>query len=163
MSLFVRKRDVRFFDGLNRELIDHVIDTICDVFKLSLVDTETNLYGEALKKIYFPSVRAAALIDNSDQDWDYEEFGPDVIQEVTFAFHRNTLEGIDLIPEVGDVIEWNNGFFEINALIENQLLGGQPEFSHSIICRTHQTKRGRILIEKIRAGIAENPGIIENL
>ena len=42
MAQFVSQRDVNFFDGLNSELIDSIIDTKINVFKVSLHDTEVN-------------------------------------------------------------------------------------------------------------------------
>jgi len=53
MAQFVSQRDVDFFDGLNSELIDSIIDTKINVFKVSLHDTEVNLYGESMSKVFF--------------------------------------------------------------------------------------------------------------
>ena len=52
MAQFVSQRDVDFFDGLNSELIDSILDTIIYVFKVSLHDSEVNLSKYSL--IVFP-------------------------------------------------------------------------------------------------------------
>ena len=52
MAQFVSQRDVDFFDGLNSELIDSIIDTKINVFKVYLHYTEVKIYGESMRKVY---------------------------------------------------------------------------------------------------------------
>jgi len=68
----------------------------------------------------------------------------------------------DLVPEVGDIIEWDKAYFEIDSMVDNQILGGKdPDYSlaggehgssHSIICSTHMTRMSRLNIEDVRYG-----------
>ena len=152
MAQFVSQRDVDFFDGLNSELIDSIIDTKINVFKVSLHDTEVNLYGESMSKVYFPGVTVGCLITPEDSVSDMIEYGPDVDQAVSFAFHRKTLQAQNLFLEIGDIIEWNAGYYEINNIVENQFISGQTSHSHSILCTTHLTRRSKLKLEQIRSG-----------
>jgi len=38
------------------------------------------------------------------------------------------------------VVSWNDRYYEIDNVISEQLLGGQSDKNHSIICNTHYTK-----------------------
>ena len=76
MPKFISARDVNFFKGIARELVDEVIQNTIVLYKVNLNDTRTNLYGESLNKTWHPGVEVYALIDKGDQDATYEGFGP---------------------------------------------------------------------------------------
>lgn len=150
MPLYFGNKDVNLINSLNTEIIDNIIDTVVNVFKIGLYDTNPDLYGEATDKVYFPAVRLAGLIEHEAEDIEENELCIDIIQNVTFKFHRNTLEHIDLYPEISDIIEYNGRQYEIDSAIENQFLGGQVNLNHSIICTAHLTKDGITKINKIK-------------
>ena len=152
MAQFVSQRDVDFFDGLNSELIDSIIDTKINVFKVSLHDTEVNLYGESMSKVFFPGVTVGCLITPEDSAVEMAEYGSDIDQAASFAFHRKTLQTQNLYLEIGDIIEWNSGYYEVNNIIENQFISGQSTHSHSILCTTHLTRKSKLKLEQIRSG-----------
>ena len=152
MAQFVSQRDIDFFDGLNSELIDSIIDTKINVFKVSLHDTEVNLYGESMSKVFFPGVTVGCLITPEDSAVEMAEYGSDIDQAASFAFHRKTLQTQNLYLEIGDVIEWNSGYYEVNNIVENQFISGQSTHSHSILCTTHLTRKSKLKLEQIRSG-----------
>ncbi len=121
MAQFVSQRDVDFFDGLNSELIDSIIDTKINVFKVSLHDTEVNLYGESMSKVFFPGVTVGCLITPEDSAVEMAEYGSDIDQAASFAFHRKTLQTQNLYLEIGDIIEWNSGYYEVNNIIRKSI------------------------------------------
>ncbi len=151
MAQFVSQRDIDFFDGLNSELIDSIIDTKINVFKVSLHDTEVNLYGESMSKVFFPGVTVGCLITPEDSAVEMAEYGSDIDQAASFAFHRKTLQTQNLYLEIGDIIEWNSGYYEVNNIIENQFISGQTTHSHSILCTTHLTRKSKLKLEQIRS------------
>ncbi len=151
MAQFVSQRDIDFFDGLNSELIDSIIDTKINVFKVSLHDTEVNLYGESTSKVFFPGVTVGCLITPEDSAVEMAEYGSDIDQAASFAFHRKTLQTQNLYLEIGDIIEWNSGYYEVNNIIENQFISGQTTHSHSILCTTHLTRKSKLKLEQIRS------------
>ena len=152
MAQFVSQRDIDFFDGLNSELIDSIIDTKINVFKVSLHDTEVNLYGESMSKVFFPGVTVGCLITPEDSAVEMAEYGSDIDQAASFAFHRKTLQTQNLYLEIGDIIEWNSGYYEVNNIVENQFISGQSTHSHSILCTTHLTRKSKLKLEQIRSG-----------
>ena len=121
MALFGGDRDVALVRTVNRELLNNIVDTTIDIFKISLYDTKSNLYGESINKIYKPGVRVASLITHEDQAWSTDEFGPDMNQTATFAFLKYELETVaDVVLEVGDVIAWDEKYWEVDGVVENQ-------------------------------------------
>jgi hypothetical protein len=45
----------------------------------------------------------------------------DFNQGIRFAFLRDTLVELNLVPEVGDIIEYNNEYYEVDSLINNNM------------------------------------------
>jgi hypothetical protein len=104
-----------------------------------------------LNKTYYQGVECSAIIQREDTQANYEGFGSDSSQTVEFRFNRITLEDTGFYPEVGDIIFHNNGYFEIDNVREDQLIGGRVETGNgeafSIICSTFMTRRSSIQTE----------------
>jgi len=151
MARFALSRDIKFFEGISRELVDAVIETVVVLYKLIIEDSKTNLYGESLSKSYYQGVNAAAIIQRDDTSTNYEGFGGDASQTVQFRFNRFTLEETGFYPEVGDIIFHNDAYFEIDNVTEDQLIGGRVDTGNgekfSIICSTFMTRRSSIQTE----------------
>ena len=166
MPLFHGQRDAGLIHKFNVELINDIIDTEVAVYKLSLEDTKTNIYNESDKKVYYSPIKITALVDYQPQTYEGTEFGQDYQQAANFAFIREYLKEVDIFVEVGDVIEYNGDFWEVDSIQENQFFGGKnPDYSFatekwghnvSIIANTHLTRRSRIHIEEFRSNIDLN-------
>ena len=92
MARFVQQKDLAFFEKISKELVDVVVQTTVEIFKLSISESRTNLYGESLGKSYLPSVQCACMIERDESVIDYEGFGFDRSQNAEFRFNRATLE-----------------------------------------------------------------------
>ena len=109
--------------------------------------TKTNIYGEtdaSTGKMFFPGVEITALIDKADIDTPYDEFGPDRNQTVVFKMRENMLKLINIYPEVGDIVKFNNQFFEVDNVVQQQFLGGIEDKSFSIIINTHYSRLSKL-------------------
>ena len=147
MARFTLSRDIKFFEGISRELVDVVIETAVVLYKLVIEDSKTNLYGESLNKTYYQGVQTTAMIEREPSASEYEGFGSDKSQNVEFRFNRFTLKDTGFYPEIGDIIFHNNGYFEIDNVREDQMVGGQVDNKFSIICSTFMTRRSSIQTE----------------
>ena len=153
------QKDIDTFDKFNKELVgdlysgqDGVINQQVVIYKLSVYDTETNMYGETADgKVYKPGVQVTALIDAEDQTTTTDEFGPDLQQNAIFSFIRQSLVDISYVVEIGDIIDWNSGYWEVSSLNENQLVAGQSSNSHSIICNAFLARVSNLNIEEVRS------------
>ena len=156
---YLSQRDRNIFERFNKELVgdlvnakDGIINQTVIIYKISAYDTETNLYGEAAGgKVFNPGVQIACTIEADDFDWNTDEFGPDERQNATFSFIRQALVDLSFVVEVGDIIEWNWGYFEVNSINENQLLGGQQDNNWSIVCISHRVRSSNLNIERVRS------------
>ena len=184
MALFGSARDISFFRKVNRELLNEIIDTRCDIFKHSIFDSKENLYGEALNKVFKAGVRVAGLIENEGKEWSSDELGSDYNRSVKFSFLRDDLASLELgstnnttLPnknaqdaeiylEIGDVIFWDGKYCEVDTVASGQyLFGKNPEdpingtthgANWSVIVETHQMRKSKInTLENVRAGYDE--------
>ena len=151
MARFALSRDIKFFEGISRELVDVVIETAVVLYKLIVEESKTNLDGESLNKTYYQGVECSAIIQRDETTANYEGFGVDANQNVQFRFNRFTLKDKDFYPEVGDIIFHNEAYFEIDNVTEDQLVGGRIETGDgekfSIVCSTFMTRRSSIQTE----------------
>ena len=155
---FNSANDLRTFETFNKELIgdlrlskDGIINQQITIFKVSVMDTSTNLYGESTGgKVYKPGVKLACMVESSDVDFTLDEFGADSLQDSTFFMLRETLTDLELVPELGDIVEWNYAHFEINGINENQLVGGMYDQNWSVNCTAHLIRSVNLQIERVR-------------
>ena len=160
--IFGSNRDFNLFLGVQRELVHDVIEQEIIYRKLSLEDIHANIYGEAMEKVYLSPVKLNCMITRGDQIIDIQEFGPDLGREASFAFIRQDLVDVSVVPEVGDVLEWHNDFYEVDTVRENQLFigrdksynltsyGSQFGTSVSLILDCHLTRADRLGITEVR-------------
>ena len=184
MALFGSARDISFFRKVNRELLNEIIDTRCDIFKHSIFDSKENLYGEALSKVFKAGVRVAGLIEKGAKEWSSDEIGSDYSRTITYSFLRDDLASLeigstqntlnpnanaqdaDIYLEIGDVIFWDGKYCEVDTVASGQyLFGKNPATDHnagthgaswSVIAETHQMRKSKInTLENVRAGYNE--------
>ena len=140
---YFSQRDLNLINSLNGELMGDIVENLIQVFKISPNETKTNIYGETSQetgKWFLPAIQISALIERSDMATDYDDFGPNRNQTHVFKMREKALKELNFYPEVGDMIAWNDRYYEVDNVVQEQLLGGQAEKSHSIICNGHYTK-----------------------
>ncbi len=145
---FVPQKEVNLIDSMNEELIDEIVGQTVDIYKISVENTEENLYGESSTKYYNDGFRVNCLINWSEPSVDQDEFGPDVNTSVELYFHRTTLEEAGFYPEIGDIVDWNDIYFEVNAVTEPQLIAGHQNFKHQILVTAHRSRLSSLQIEE---------------
>ena len=167
MPLFLDNRDAGFFRRINEEYNNNIIDVQVAIYKFAVNETKINLYEEAEEKKYYNPVWVHCLVTRDDQSYTGDEYGQSYNQTIRFAFLKDTLIDLSLVPEVGDIIEFNQEFYEIDTVIENQFLGSKnPQtqetstqthgYNLSMVCNAHLTDRTIVQIEEVRSGISKN-------
>lgn len=157
--LFGSNKDFNLLVNINRELLKDIVEQEVLLYKLSISDTDTNIYGEALQKTFLNPVKLNCLITRGDQVVDVDEFGPDLGREASFALLKQDLEDINLVPEVGDILMWHEDYYEVDTVRENQLFYGRNNkyniertagygASISLILDTHLTRADRVGIAR---------------
>ena len=145
---FVPQKEINLFDAMNEELIDEIVGQTVDIYKISIDDTDENIYGESSTKYYDQGFRVNCLINWSEPVVEQDEFGADLNTSVELYFHRTTLSEAGFFPEVGDIVDWNDYYFEINSITEPQLIAGHPAFKHQIKAVAHRSRLSNLQIEE---------------
>jgi hypothetical protein len=148
MPKFISPRDVTFFRGIARELVDEVIQVEIILYKLNIYQSKVNLYGESLDKTYYRGVSIYALVDKDNVETNYEGFGSDISQTITFKLDRERCQEKAIYPEVGDFIYFDTSYYEINNTNEVQFIGGQEYNNYSIVCTEFMSRISDLNIEK---------------
>ena len=152
-------RDTNLAKRFNDELVGNLKDGTEGIigqevilYRVSTYETETNMYGEAGGgKVYEAGVKLSCIIEAEDFDFNTDEFGPDTRQDAQFHFQRDMLIDVNFRPDIGDVISWNLGYFEITKTNENQLVAGDYNKNWTISCTGTLTRINSLNIEQTRA------------
>jgi len=162
MALFGSNRDISTFRGITRELLENIISQNCGYYKLKLSDSKINVYGEAPQKYFIGPVLLTCMIERGDFSTERIDFGPETKRSNVFRFLKYHLEQANVVPEVGDVVMYNEDYYEVDNVNENQLIVGKDNTyayedglenfgnSYSIILQTHLTNPESLGITQAR-------------
>ena len=144
MALFGRSRDVSLIRGLNRELMGDIITQQAAFYKYKLEETKVNLYGEAAgAKFYDGPFLFNCLIDRGDQEYPEDAEGIQFEQSINFYFLRDDLKAVkpgypngniieEVVPDVGDIILYQEGYYGVQGTIANQYWSGKnPDYPNN--------------------------------
>ncbi|MEK9767373.1 MAG: hypothetical protein VW683_00515 [Betaproteobacteria bacterium] len=148
MPKFVSARDFEFFQHINREIVGEIIDIPVILYKLYMQASKTNIYGEATERVSYTGIKLEALIEYPENKAETDiGIGVNQTQEVDFRFVRRVLKEVKVYPEIGDIISYNERFYEIDNVRETQLIAGRPEYNQSVLCSAHLTRKSAIDLE----------------
>ena len=101
-------------------------------------------------------------VTKEDKTAAMDDYGHSYTRTADFALSRDTLESASFYPEVGDIIFWDNEYYEIDNVDANQyFVGKNPEtwpngdshgYSVSVICNAHVTRQTPQNITAMRRG-----------
>ncbi len=167
-ALFGGARDISMFRHINRELMKDIITQQCALYTIILDKTITNLYGEApAGKFYTEPVLLNALIEVGSQSHPINEQGVDFDWKIKFSFLLDDIRDANVNPNVGDIIMFQDSYFEIDTTNVTQFfVGKDPDYPYepnplnpglsefgynvSVICDTHYVPKDRINLSKAR-------------
>jgi len=147
---FLPAKEIRMIDSMNEELIDELIGQSVDIYKVNIDNTDENLYGESTTKYYDVGFRVNCLILFNEPEVIQDEFGSDVNSNIEMYFQRNNLASgsLNFYPEMGDIVDWNDFYWEMNSVTEPQLIHGHPGYKHSIVATAHRSRLSSLQIEE---------------
>lgn len=164
MALYGGRRDAKFIKSINLELMKKVIDTEIGYYKVIPEENESNIYGESSGKVWYYPIKIHAIIDRTERDFNEAEgLGQGWTQTATFGFFRDDLQSKSLHPEIGDILEWDNDYYEIDTFQENQYFAGKNQdtwfkgsshgYNISIVVSAHITRKNIPNLDNVRSGI----------
>ena len=115
MAMFTGQRDVSLVRKFNRELMGNIITQQCSLYQFKLEETKVNIYGEAAgSKFYNGPFLFNVLINRQDQ----------VYADLVDA---------DVVPEVGDIVLYQESYYGVQSTIGNQYWGGKnPDYPNEV-------------------------------
>ena len=186
MALYGEARDISMFRHINRELMGNIISQQCAFYKFRLDQTNVNMYGEASSaKYYTGPILLYTLVELPEMEFPVDDMGVSFGWKPTFRFLRDDLlgklggdgsepdtfnttgyklndwtdniYGADLVPQIGDIILYENSYYEVETTNAAQYFTGKnPAYNNapqptpgwnpglenfgwdtSIICKTH--------------------------
>lgn len=179
-ALYSKQRDISLFRHINRELLGDIITQQCSFYKIKIEETKFNIYGEASGEKFFAGpILLNCLIERTPQEYTEGDEGSEISRKINFRFLRddlrensldinsNTPYGADLVPEGGDIILYQEAYYEVNKVYSNQHISGKnPQYPNennpfspgleeygdnlSIICETHSIPADKTGIERGR-------------
>ena len=147
---FMPRKEFDLINSMNEELIDEIVGQSVDVYKINIDNTDDNLYGESTTKYYDIGFRVNCLINYNEPEIVQEEWGADKRGSIEMYFQRENLSSgsLNFFPETGDIIDWNEHYWEINGVTEPQLVAGHPGYRHQIKATAHYAKLSSLQIEE---------------
>lgn len=151
------------FRKLNYELVSDIVDTEIEYYKIALDETNSNIYDESVTKFYYDPVLVHCLLNKDDPTFSENEVSQQTYtQTATFNFLRDMMVERELFPEVGDIIKYDNEYFEIDSVIENNYFGNSnPQtaktgenhgYNINFVCSAHKTDETIVLLRDNRSG-----------
>ena len=137
------------------------------MYKLSLEDTEMNIYNESGKKVYYNPIRFFALINKDDTTINDVDTGLDIAQTVQFKFLRDDLKCKNYVVTEGDIIKFDEKYYEVdntkttqywmgrnNETIPNVTEGRTDRsfgYNIAIVAQTHLTRLSQLNLVEVRS------------
>ena len=156
MALYGGARDISMFRKVNRELMGNIISEEVIYYKYNVTTTKVNMYGESFEgRNYADPVALFALVEIGPQESPLSDLGVDFTWTMTFRFLRDDLlsptldynasmsfgsnlnplpgtYGANIHPEVGDIIQYQNGYWEVDNTNATQFFTGKdPDYPYN--------------------------------
>ena len=147
---FVPQKEFDLINAMNEELIDEIVGQSVDVYKVNVDRTNENIYGESTTKYYDVGFRVNCLIQYNEPEIEQTDFGADLNTNIEMYFQRENLASgsLNFYPEIGDIVDWNDHYWEINGTTEPQLFAGHPAYKHQIKATANRSRLSTLQIEE---------------
>ena len=131
--MFTGARDVSLVRHLNRELMGNIVTQQAALYQFKLEETKVNLYGEAAgEKFYDGPFLFNCLIERENQTNASGNEGVNFSQGIQFYFLRDDLVDANIVPEVGDIVLYQEKYYGVQSTISNQYWGGKnPDYPNN--------------------------------
>jgi hypothetical protein len=170
MALFGSARDASLVRHINREFLGNIVSQQAAFYKFRIDKNNINIYGESAGiKHYMGPVLFYCLVQREGQTFQ----GSDNLStidfgwKIDFKFLRDDLVDGNYVPEVGDIILYQERYYEVDNIVANQYFEGKnPDYPNSvnplnpglenfgynlsIICETHVIPSDKVAITNER-------------
>ena len=147
---FIPQKEIDLINDMNEELIDEIVGQSVDIYKINVENTNENIYGESTTKYYDRGFRVNCLLLFNEPETVQDEFGSDYNASIEMFFQRANLSSgsLDFFPEIGDIVDWNDTYWEVGSVTEPNLIAGHPAYSHEIKATANRSRLSTLQIEE---------------
>ena len=147
---FLPQKEIDIIDSMNEELIDEIVGQSVDIYKVSVENTDDNIYGESSTKYFEQGFRVNCLLMYNEPEIVDDGMGADLQGTLEMFFQRANLASgsLNFYPEIGDIVDWNNDYYEVNGVTEPQLVAGHPAYNHQVRATAHKSRLSSLQIEE---------------
>lgn len=131
--------DWNLVQHFNNELLVDFVDINVVLYKINITDSVKNSYDESTSKTWYSGVSIACLLSRQ-KNTVIKDMTLNIEQDAEFHFLRSMCVDRNVFPEIGDIIVYDNLFFEISALNDLQKWLGQVGRNVSIVATAHMTR-----------------------
>jgi hypothetical protein len=126
-------RDVSLMRKFNRELMGNIITQQCAIYQFKLEETKVNIYGEAAEEKYYNGpFLFNVLINRENQNYPTQIESVGFEQGIEFYFFRDDLVDANIVPQVGDIILYQEAYYGVQGTVANQYWGGKnPQYPNN--------------------------------
>jgi hypothetical protein len=133
MAMYTGMRDVSLMRKFNRELMGNIITQQCAIYQFKLEETKVNIYGEAAEEKYYNGpFLFNVLINRENQNYPTQIESVGFEQGIEFYFFRDDLVDANVVPQVGDIILYQEAYYGVQSTVANQYWGGKnPQYPNN--------------------------------
>ena len=128
----------------NRETTIIPGNNFSENYSITLKDVDTAILNH-VKNVIKPQVKEANEIFKIPVYYGNEERWKAVRKRGVI---RDKNGSLNFYPETGDIVDWNDFYWEINGTTEPQLFAGHPSFKHQIKATAHRSRMSSLQIEE---------------
>ena len=114
--LFRSDRDIEFVKKITREVVERVVGEKITYYPISKQLTRENIYGESKEKVFDPPLELFGLVEWLDQEVTTNQFGQDIVYNISVYIQEEYLNQIEVQPIEGDMVDYDHKKFEITKV-----------------------------------------------
>lgn len=144
-QLFTGQKERDLAKHISDEVIEKIIGQPLVYYPLDIERTDFHsLYGEAIKKSFLPPIRVYGLVEFEDEGTNHaDSFGVEKRTKLKVHFNKRRLtEDQNLFVTTGDVLEYNQIFYEIVSLSEPKQLFGRADTKTEVMAECNRIRWG---------------------
>lgn len=124
---FVKRLTKEYVNRMNQEILYYPVNAE----RSDTGDLYSQHYNESSKKQMGEGILVPCNVFIQEKNTEnFKDAGFELRTFIDVFFHMYDLEELNIVPEIGDIISFQNAFFEIFDTDDHQMLHGDPEYKY---------------------------------